>query len=58
MGFHSQALTLQGDFEFHKGLEVIRYKCCIYTNVVYSTEASKLEIRSGERIYYLLSRSA
>jgi len=24
MGFHSQALTLQGKFEFHNGLEVIR----------------------------------
>jgi len=25
MGFHSQALTLQGKFEFHKSLKVIRY---------------------------------
>jgi len=26
-GFHSQALTLQGKFEFHKSLKVIR--CCL-----------------------------
>jgi len=25
LGFHSQALTLQGKFEFHKGFEVIWY---------------------------------
>jgi len=27
LGIHSQALTLQGKFEFHKGLKVIR--CCL-----------------------------
>jgi len=27
LGFHSQALTLQGKFEFHKSLKVIR--CCL-----------------------------
>ena len=27
LGFHSQALTLQGKFEFHKGVKVIR--CCL-----------------------------
>jgi len=27
LGFHSQAPTLQGKFEFHKGLKVI--KCCL-----------------------------
>ena len=27
VGFHSQALTLQGKFEFHKSLKVFR--CCL-----------------------------